>query len=322
MQQKSPHVSVIVPNYNYSPYLHQRIKSILTQSYQDFELILLDDSSTDDSAEILKSYANDPHVSAVIINEHNSGGVFHQWEKGIDTAKGDLIWIAEADDYAEPTFLEKCVTTLDNNKDVVLCQTGANIVDSEGERTRQNWDLWSYTSHDVCILDGNRFVYRILRYRNAIYNASGVVFRRGDYGATLAEACGYRACGDWLFWIDLARSGKCAIIKEKLNNFRRHATSASANSDINVGEDIKLFDALISRGVFTPSIFSHGFITNVGILRRKIKHVADSRKQILYSKQLNKTSSIPYTWPYYYSQVCKLLSHLPWLCPHPWLRKI
>ena len=72
----SPLVSVIVPNYNYARYLEERIESILAQSFQDFELILLDDCSTDESRSILERYATHPKVSHYVPNEHNSGSPF------------------------------------------------------------------------------------------------------------------------------------------------------------------------------------------------------------------------------------------------------
>ena len=87
-------VSIIVPNYNYERYLKERINSILNQTYTDYELILLDDASTDNSAELLAKYKNHPKVSHVIINKENSGSPFKQWMKGILLAKGEWIWIA------------------------------------------------------------------------------------------------------------------------------------------------------------------------------------------------------------------------------------
>lgn len=78
-----PTVSVIVPNYCHAPYLEQRIESILQQTFQDFELILLDDCSTDGSREILERYRNHPKVSGIFYNERNSGSPFKQWKKGL-----------------------------------------------------------------------------------------------------------------------------------------------------------------------------------------------------------------------------------------------
>src|ERR1700742_1367615 len=102
-------VSVIVPNYNHSRYLNQRIDSVLSQTYQDFELIILDDCSTDDSRKIIKQYQEHPKVSHIVFNETNSGTTFKQWKKGIELAKGKYIWIAESDDWCEPNLLETLV---------------------------------------------------------------------------------------------------------------------------------------------------------------------------------------------------------------------
>ncbi len=89
-------ISVIVPNYNHARFLKRRIDSILNQTYQDFELILLDDCSSDDSCDILLSYKDNPHVSQIVFNDENSGTPFKQWDKGIRMAKGKWIWIAES----------------------------------------------------------------------------------------------------------------------------------------------------------------------------------------------------------------------------------
>ena len=106
----SPLVSVIVPNFNHARFLSQRIDSILGQSYKNIELLLLDDASTDDSMTVIEHYhATHPSLVRVLRNEFNSGNVFRQWRKGIAAANGDLIWICESDDFAEPDFLERLV---------------------------------------------------------------------------------------------------------------------------------------------------------------------------------------------------------------------
>src|SRR5947208_3454309 len=103
--ETTPAVSVIVPNYNHARYLPRRVESILAQTYRDFELILLDDGSTDESRSILSEYRNDPRVK-IELNERNSGSTFKQWNKGARMARGKYIWIAESDDYADERLLE------------------------------------------------------------------------------------------------------------------------------------------------------------------------------------------------------------------------
>lgn len=131
MNEKAPLVSVVVPNYNYARYLDARLSSILNQTFQDFELILLDDASTDNSLELLDRYKNDPHVSHFIVNEQNTGSPFKQWMKGILLAKGEWVWIAEADDLCEPTFLETCVEQVQKYPNVSVCMTAFRYIDEK-----------------------------------------------------------------------------------------------------------------------------------------------------------------------------------------------
>ena len=121
----TPAVSVIVPNYNHAPFLRQRIDSILNQTFQDLELIILDDCSTDDSRRIIESYRNEPRVRAIIYNEANSGSTFAQWKRGLREARGKYVWIAESDDYADADFLSVLVSTLENHPEAAVAFTGS-----------------------------------------------------------------------------------------------------------------------------------------------------------------------------------------------------
>ena len=103
-----PFVSVIIPNYNHAAYLDERIQSVLKQTYQNFELIILDDCSPDNGAsrDVIEKYRDNPHVCHIIYNEANSGFTFKQWHKGMELEKGELIRIAESDDACEKTLLD------------------------------------------------------------------------------------------------------------------------------------------------------------------------------------------------------------------------
>ncbi|WP_212982055.1 glycosyltransferase, partial [Bacillus paramobilis] len=129
-------ISVIVPNYNYEKYLPDRIKSIFSQTYPLYELIFLDDASTDNSVSIfekLLSNENKPHLKVQqIINDKNSGSVFKQWIKGVSAATGDYIWIAEADDLCDQTFLEEVIQGFQINSDVTLGYTQSKQIDEQG----------------------------------------------------------------------------------------------------------------------------------------------------------------------------------------------
>lgn len=107
-------------------------------------MILLDDGSTDGSAALLEACRANPHVSHVELNPQNSGGYpFAQWEKGIRLAKGKYVWIAESDDRAEPTFLEKAVAAIEAHPAARICIVGSHVIDSEGKRMDfPQFDVW------------------------------------------------------------------------------------------------------------------------------------------------------------------------------------
>lgn len=142
-----PLVSVVVPNYNYARYLPERMESIFSQTFQDYEVILLDDCSTDNSKEIIEQYRNHPKVSAIVYNDQNSGSPFKQWRKGVEMAKGKYVWIAESDDSAKPEFLATGVNLLEENPEAVLAFMGADIMDGDGKSLMRTLTAGAVNSH-------------------------------------------------------------------------------------------------------------------------------------------------------------------------------
>jgi len=226
----APKVSVIVPNYNHAPYLRQRIDSILAQTFQDFELILLDDASTDDSRSILISYSDNPHVSAVHFNEKNSGSTFKQWNKGVRLARGEYIWIAESDDYADPHLLGRMVPILDSKPQVVYASCRSWQVDAEGkvagyadsgapQRSRHEHGTET-DGHEEC---RNHFI-----HANPALNASSVLFRRTVYDQVGGADETLRICGDRKLWAAMALTGRLEYLNEPLNYYRAHDATVRA----------------------------------------------------------------------------------------------
>ena len=125
-----PFVSVIVPNYNHATFLVDRLDSILNQTYQNLEIILLDDHSTDESLNILRKYESHDKVVSLDINSENSGNPFLQWIKGVKKAKGEWVWIAESDDVNNPEFLAKLIEQIE--EDTSLCWCRSIVIDEHG----------------------------------------------------------------------------------------------------------------------------------------------------------------------------------------------
>jgi glycosyltransferase involved in cell wall biosynthesis len=247
MENNSPFVSVIVPNYNHSKYLKQRLDSVFAQTYLNFEVILLDDCSTDSSREIMSQYANHPKVSHCVFNEKNSGNTFVQWNKGIKMSKGDYIWIAESDDYCDPEFLEELVKPIRSDNEIALAYCQSNRADESNTITGTWIDQTNDLDKDLFLknftMDGNAFVERFLIYRNIIPNASAVLLQKEAITALgyLDTDASYRHIGDWLFYLKLLVNKKMAFVSQPLNNFRYHSQSAIA-SGYNSQPSTKKFD--------------------------------------------------------------------------------
>lgn len=227
-----PKVSVIIPNYNHAPFLQKRIESVLEQTYQNFEVILLDDASTDHSTDVFAAYAADPRVR-VLLNTTNTGIPSKQWNKGVRAAQGTYVWIAESDDYADEHFLERLVAELDNHPTAGLVYCQSKIVNEDDEI------IGSY-DHHTADLDTTRWqrnffnqgrdeLTNYLLFKNTIPNASAVLFRKKIY-----EAAGYadewvRYCGDWLLWVKMLMISDLVFVASPLNYHRRHEGALSYN---------------------------------------------------------------------------------------------
>jgi hypothetical protein len=235
---KRPRISVIVPNYNYARYLRQRLTSIKAQTYPIFEIIVLDDASTDDSLAVLDAVAQEMLELRVVRNERNGGSAIKQWARGVAEAKGDLVWIAEADDFADPKFLAT-VGSCFVDSEVVLAYSQSQQVDANGNiRARDYLVYVSDVDSDLWRADyrreGKTEIAEALSVKNTIPNVSAVLFRRtvltDVLKESLEELCNFRNVHDWLCYVRVLQRGAVAFRAEALNYHRRHASGVTISS--------------------------------------------------------------------------------------------
>jgi glycosyltransferase involved in cell wall biosynthesis len=280
-------VTIIVPNYNHEKYLKERLDSIFDQTYLNFEVVLLDDCSTDNSRDILCQYSRHPKVSHCVFNEINSGNTFVQWSKGLQLAKGEYIWIAESDDFCEPNFLEEVIKPMLENKEIVLSYCQSNKVNQEGVITG-NWithtqDLDPTLFLDDFSMDSNVFIEEFLICRNVIPNASAVVFKKSavDIERHLEIAHDFRYCGDWIFYIKLIMNNKVAFVNDSLNNFRYHENSVIANV-VKTENKISIIDTEYKIRKHLMQYLKHNDIINYTAIKNKNSLM--KRKNLTYEK--------------------------------------
>ena len=231
-----PAVSVVMPNYNYEAYLPERLKTIANQTFQDFEIILLDDASPDGSVTVLEAWAKGRPATRLVVNKTNSGSPFAQWIRGMEMAKSDLIWITEADDFCEPNLLETLLPAF-ADRNVFLGYVKSVPVNSEGEiqgdyeelyLDRINQGRWSesyvVSDHEEASLG--------LGIANCIPNGSSVIFRKFDVDEGFRkQVTSMRMCGDWLFYLRAMRGGLVAYEQDPLNYHRRHGNTVTSKTE-------------------------------------------------------------------------------------------
>ena len=234
-------VSVVVPNYNYGRYLKKRVQTILEQTYPIYELLILDDCSTDGSKKLAKEIVLDlkvkyPEMNVKFVpNEKNSGKTMKAWKKGWELATGDYIWIAEVDDLCKREFLAEAMKGFDD-PEVVLSYTESMIINGLGLMVAPNF-RWSRdkerTGHykQSYVKDGRAETKEIMAVRCTIPNVSGVVMRHDKkFLKYLEEALKYSQVGDWYFYTKILEHGKISYNRKALNKFRIHGGSVTGKS--------------------------------------------------------------------------------------------
>lgn len=282
-------VSVIVPNYCHSKYLDLRLQSILSQSYDNFEVIILDDNSPDNGASkaIIEKYRNNPKISAIVYNEINSGSTFKQWEKGITLAKGELIWIAESDDYCEKDFLNKCVSKWEQNKTTSFVYTSSTLVDAENKIL----DIKDIAeSIPEGLYEGKNFISEFMYKENSVWNASAVVFQKKFASSIDKDFMEFKSAGDHLFWIKLAELGPVYHLNEKLNYFRQHlqkVTPEKTKKGILHLEELKIFQYVSQKHGLSFSKKLRAYCRNLRSIANTTFDNKETRKQLLSAWKAN-----------------------------------
>ncbi len=236
-------IGCVVPNYNYGHYLPERLNSIFAQTYPLARIVMLDDASTDNSAAIAERIAAEHRRDLSLhCTPTNSGSVFAQWRRATALCDADYLWIAEADDSAQPQFLARMADALRQHPDAVMAISDACAIDQHGTVIMPDYQRYFIEAGAPELARFGRFAardfaQRFLAERNLILNVSGVLMRKDALAAALdrlgAAITQFKLAGDWLVYLEiLAESDGCVIfLPEALNRHRRHAAGVTQSLD-------------------------------------------------------------------------------------------
>ena len=219
-----PEISVVFTSYNHKEYLRQALDSILTQSFENFELIIIDDCSTDGSQEVLKEYADKDRRIRLTLNESNSGSYVHSTNQGASLAITPYLIFAQCDDYAEPNQFEELYKAITCNN-VGVAFSRSNLVDEQGKFISTDFEGRDRLFKKECKSSG------LIRRENAftsllescmIPNLSAAIIKREAFEQLKGLSSQYLVLADWDFWFRMTQSYDFFYIATPLNNFRQH----------------------------------------------------------------------------------------------------
>lgn len=212
-------VSVCIPAYNYAHYLGAAIDSVLAQTFQNFELLVIDNCSTDETPELVAAYVKRDSRITYLRNEANLGLVGNL-NRCVASASGELIKILCADDLLAPDCLAQSVAVLDNQPQVALVAHARRLVDEQ----LRSLAVRGYGRQSV-VLPGTAVIRKCLVEGNLIGEPSAAMFRNGEGLPVFSQR--YRQLMDLDFWFSLLEKGDFAYLPEPLGLFRQHAGQES-----------------------------------------------------------------------------------------------
>jgi glycosyltransferase involved in cell wall biosynthesis len=247
-----PKVSIVLPNYNYARYLDERIQSLLNQTYSDFELIIVDDASTDNSLEVIDKYTRDRRVKTQFFSQ-NSGLPYKRWNDGAALAEGEYILFAGADDSGELTLLEELVEKLDANPTVGIAYAQSWEIDSQGKilcsLARQTEHL-SKERWNKNFIDAGKNECHYMLINCTIPTASAALIRREkfEYVGRFNEKL--KLAADWMLWVKILLISDIAFIAEPLNYHRTHPNTvrnSTRKDGLHLEEDYQVMSFILKN---------------------------------------------------------------------------
>jgi cellulose synthase/poly-beta-1,6-N-acetylglucosamine synthase-like glycosyltransferase len=227
----TPRISVVIPTYNYGCYLRRAVESALAQIYPPFEIIVVDDGSTDDTRAVASSFG----AQVRYIFQHNRG-ISCARNTGIGAATGDWIAFLDADDWWLPEKLQRQAEALAHDTEAALVYTAA-------------WKVRPDGSQEYCPATAASRIWPQLRYNNCISNGSSAMVLRkallaeGGFDETL------KACEDWDMWFRLARKYKIAVVTAPVTAIAVWDESVSCDHQRMLTNTAKIIDKTLLSGL-------------------------------------------------------------------------
>ncbi|MEI7831093.1 MAG: glycosyltransferase [Prolixibacteraceae bacterium] len=219
-------VSIVVTSYNHAEFLQQRMESLLSQTYENTEIIVVDDCSTDGSQEILDEFKSNKKVRLYLLNSNK--GYVHVSNFGVSKAKGDYIVFAECDDFSELDQIESLHKAIKNRLSVGVVWSQSFVTNEKGnvvddDLRERDSAFKRYCQTDVQI--PGSLLLKFMLHSNVIPNMSAAIFRKSLFIRIGGLTEKYKLSADYDLWVRMAEVSDFYYLKSPLNNYRTHPYS-------------------------------------------------------------------------------------------------
>lgn len=222
-------ISVIIPSYNHEKYIQRCIDSVVNQTYTDWELIIIDDGSQDNSNEIIASYVDKriTHIKQENMGAHNA------INKGLSLSAGQYLTILNSDDEFHPQRFEMCMSVFEKDKDIDFISTWINIVDEKNKlkgvkEAWKNMHPWQVKNKNLTFLDSNDYSLNALM-ANFVATTSNMLFKRKVY-EQIGGMRNLRFVHDWDFLLRVCSKFNCFNLETALLSYRIHGSNTISSN--------------------------------------------------------------------------------------------
>jgi len=234
MSMTSPLVSAIIPLFNTERFLAQALDSALAQTWRNLEIVIVDDGSTDSSAQIADDYAR-RHPDVIRVIHQRNEGMCHARNTALAAARGDCFALLDADDVWLPHHIQECVAEFERSPRVVLVHADVERIDDRGNSLGRSPRLWNRLGSDA---------FRALYLRREHVVCPTAVFRRdaidaiGDFDVQFNRI----GCEDRDLWLRMASIGRIVYIDNVHAHYRLHSANMSGNFERMMQARVRLVD--------------------------------------------------------------------------------
>lgn len=245
-------VSVIIPAFNAGKFLAETVQSVLAQTYTDFEIVISDDGSTDNTAAIAQSFSD----QRIQYRYQKNSGVSSARNHGAEIAKGKYLAFLDADDLFHPDNLSKKVAAFQNDPNLALVFADCDVIDGTGK-----------TTGEKLIGKDDKLLENLLLWNGTVIpGPSSILITRESFEKSGGFDPEFSTAADQNFFFRIAHKNKCARIPEILTSYRKHDTNMHADIERMERDHIRVYKKAAKAGMFSSDSFQNKCFGNLYLI--------------------------------------------------------